>query len=235
MTELSRDQESFLDQSGIEPGPGRQGRFGAAGPFCRDGQGQAVDCRRPCAKSAGRRAWAWPSSKRPSVPRRRNSRSSPPSEGGAGRTQGPLARDRHRHQGPNALGGRATPCLGLRGPSQRFRRPDPHPRPRAPPDHPDRRKDGGKQGRRGPGPISPIRPIGPISPIGRRPEHLIPPLLPTYPRLPGPLAARLADPQAGETRRGRAERRLVETGGRGAPSRRTVTFPRCWSGPISAG
>ena len=65
-------------------------------------------------------------------------RASPAPEGGAGRPQSPAAADRHRHQGPDAVGGGAARGLGLRRPAPRLRRPDPHPRPRAAADHADR-------------------------------------------------------------------------------------------------
>ncbi len=61
----------------------------------------------------------------------------PPSEGRASGTQGPFAAEWHRHQGPKAIGGGASECIGICQPSARFRRPDSHARPRAAPDHAD--------------------------------------------------------------------------------------------------
>ncbi len=41
----AKDQNAFLDQAVAGLGPGWQGHLRAAGPVCRDGQGQAVDAR----------------------------------------------------------------------------------------------------------------------------------------------------------------------------------------------
>ena len=49
-----------------------------------------------------------------------------------------LARERHRHQGTDEIASGIARSLGLREPPQGLRRPDPHPRPRASPDHADR-------------------------------------------------------------------------------------------------
>ena len=86
---------------------------------------------------------------------------------------------------------RAARGLGLCRPSPRLRRPDPHPRPRAAADHADRPRG-----------MRPTR-VRQSRPASDR-------VLPAHPRLPGPLAARLADPQAAGDARGRAELRLAE-------------------------
>ena len=62
----------------------------------------------------------------------------PAPEGGPGGPESPAARDRHRHQGPDAVAARVAGGVGLRQPSQGLRRPDPHPRRRTPPHHADR-------------------------------------------------------------------------------------------------
>ena len=54
----------------------------------------------------------------------------------------PPAPQRHRHQGPDAVGGGAARGLGLRGPPPRLRRAGPHPRPGAAADHADGRGRG---------------------------------------------------------------------------------------------
>ena len=102
-----------------------------------------------------------------------------------------LPETRHRHQGPDAVGGGAARGLGLRRPAPRLRRPDPHPRPRAAPDHADRPRGLDRRGR--------IRP----GPDGERYYQL------THDYLVHSLRDWLTRKQR-ETRRGRAELRLAE-------------------------
>ena len=133
--DLSRDQHAFLDRAVAGLARGRQGRPGAAGPVRRDGQGQALELRRPCGgrRHRGRRRHLpgrdlqFPAGRTPSIastrePRRRSSRPSCP-------RPAPTSRGRC---------GRTRSCVKARGlcrPPPRVRRPDPHPRPRAAPDH----------------------------------------------------------------------------------------------------
>ena len=102
-----------------------------------------------------------------------------------------LPADRHRHQGPDAVGGGAARGLGLREPAPRLRRPDPHPRPRAAADHADR--PGGHRRAR----------CSPPSRAGQRYYQL------THDYLVHSLRDWLTRKQR-ETRRGRAELRLAE-------------------------
>ena len=140
--------------------------------------------------------------------------------------EGPPAPDRHRHQGPDAVGGGAARGLGLRRPAPRLRRPDPHPRPRAAADH--------------------ARPIPrarstrsqPAGPDGERYYQL------THDYLVHSLRDWLTRKQR-ETRRGRAELRLAERAAiweakpenRHLPSVsewasiRTLTRPKDWTEP----
>ena len=117
--------------------PGRQGDLGASGAVRRDGQGEALD---PGDLEGSRRH----AGRRRDVPGRdlqrvdRAPRASPAPEGGSGRPQGSPAPERHRHQGPDAVGGGAARSLRLREPAPRFRRFDRHPRSRAAADHADR-------------------------------------------------------------------------------------------------
>ena len=132
------------------------------------------------------------------------SRASPAPEGSPGRPEGPLARDRHRHQGPDAVGGRA--CGKRRGYADR-------PRDFADLIHildPELRL------------ITPTEPEGLESAkpewtssageLGRR--HATSArhdqLLPAHARLPRPLACDWLTRKQRETRRGRAELRLAE-------------------------
>ncbi len=130
-------QEHLPGPGRRRPGPGRQGHLGAAGPVCRDGQGQALD---PGDVAGGRRY-------------RRRRRHLP-----GGNLWLAPGEPKHRlHQkaaqavlkallpetGTDIKGQMRSEAelagsLGLCGPPQRLRRADPHPRPRASSDHADR-------------------------------------------------------------------------------------------------
>ena len=137
----------------------------------------------------GTKALASHSLKRRSMPPAAPRTSAAP-KSGPGRPQGPVARIRHRHQGPHAVTAELLEASGYANRPKDF-------------DDLIRILDGE------------IRLITPTDPEGKE-EAEIPPgpvgweILPTHPRLSRPLLARLADPQAKETRRGRAELRLAE-------------------------
>ena len=176
------------------PRPGRQGHLGAAGAVRRDGQGQALD---PGDVAGGRRHRGCrrdlPGGDLQLAPGQPQAPPAP--EGGAGRAQGPAAPDRAPTS--RARCGRRRSCAaasGYAGSAPRLRRLDPHPRPRAAADHADRSRELDRRGL--------IR------------QNRSRALLSAHPRLPGPLAARLADPQAagdppgtGRAAAGRSRRR----------------------------
>ena len=114
--------------------PGRQDHLGATGPLRRDGQRQALD---PGDAPGGRRHRGC----RCHLPGRdlqlpdRPSRASPSPESRPGGSESSPARDRHRHQGADEIAPGIARSIRLCEPPQGLRRPDPHPRPRASPDH----------------------------------------------------------------------------------------------------
>ena len=156
-------------------GPGRQDHFGAAGPVCRDDEGEIVDFRNLEGSRRHRRGRRHVS--RGDVQRGfRASRTPLSSEGRPRSPPGALARIGDRHQGTHAV-----PCgiaAGVRiwQPSEGVRGPAPYPRRGNTPHHAHR---SGRQ-RRG------LR----FRNSGWRQ------ILSVDPRLPGAVAAGLADPQA---------------------------------------
>ncbi len=145
LRQLARAHGRHLKGSGrlSEPsdertGSGRQDHLGSTCSVRRDGQGKVVEPGRLCERSAVRRASESPSWKRRSVPpkptpsiactrrrRRRFSKRSCP-------RAAPTSREQMRSRQELLEG------IGLCEPPQGLRRPDPHPRPGASPDHADR-------------------------------------------------------------------------------------------------
>ena len=172
--DLTGDQESFLNQSISGLGPGREDHLGPVGSVRRDGERQALDPGH--AQGGGRHG-----GNRVDVPRRdlqrldRSSRASPPPESRPGGAESFTSRERHRHQGADEIAPGIARSIGLCEPPEGLRRPDPHPRPGASPDHAHRP---GRLGERESG-----------DPTERA-------ILPARARLPGSLPAGLADPQA---------------------------------------
>ena len=118
-------------------GPGRQGHLGPAGAVRRDGQGEAVDPA-TLARSAARRASASTFLEETFSSPQANPKHRLHQKAAQAVLKALLPQTGDRHQGPDAVGGRAARGLGLRRPAPRLRRPDPHPRPRAAADHADR-------------------------------------------------------------------------------------------------
>ena len=123
-------------------GGGRQGHFRAPGAVCRDDERQAVD---PChAQGSGRYEGCGCHLPRRDLQRLdRPSRASTSPESRPGGAESPASRERHRHQGADEIASGIARSIGLCEPPQGLRRPDPHPRPGASPDHAHRPGRGG--------------------------------------------------------------------------------------------
>ena len=171
---LSRDQDDLPGPGHRRAGPGRQGHLGPPGSVRRDGQGEALD---PGHAEGGRRHRG----RRRHVPRRDlrprpRLRASLHQKAAQAVLKALLPESGTDIKGQMRSHEELLEASGYAEPPQGLRRPAPHPRPRASPDHADRP---GRLSKRG-------------SARPRRAETL----LPTHPRLPGSLAAGLADPQA---------------------------------------
>ena len=177
--ELTQGAEGVPRPGGGRAGPGRQGHLGAAGPVRRDGEGQAVDAGHAEGGGRHRRASASPSSKRRSVPP-----TAPPQHRYHQKAARAVLKALLPEAGTDIKGhmrshGELLEASGYAQPPEGLRRPAPHPRRRTPAHHADRP---GRQGGR--------------DELGVARPSRVRTLLPTHPRLPGAVAAGLADPQA---------------------------------------
>ena len=209
---LTRDQETVPRPGRRGPGPGRQGRSRCGWPCLPRWSRASPGRRRPCGRSAARRGSASRSSKRPSAPRPRL-----PSTASTRRPPRPCSKALLPETGTD-IKGQMRSEAELREASGYAARPrdfddlirilDHELRLITPTDPEGMTDDGGRMSRRS------GRPTILLSLI---PTHLIlilhPSVLPAHPRLPGPLAPRLADPQAAGDPPGPGRAAAGRTGG----------------------
>ena len=164
-------------------------------------------------RSAAPRAWASRSWKRPSVPRQANPEHRLHQKAAQAVLKALLPETGTDIKGQMRSRQELLEASGYAEPPQGLRRPDPHPRPRASADHAHR-----------PGRF----------PSEDQHDHTERAILPTDPRLPRPLPAGLADPQAaGDPARTGGTAAGGTVVARGTPSPRTATCRPPWSGRTS--